>query len=333
MTLVRNKDQRLQDISGKLQTGPGTEATALRITMATDSTGTISVDDGGAALSIDIGGTVPQLDDTDKLAVSLYGSNAASGDTALSMGGGVEAGALLVTIASNSTGVLSVDDNAGSLTVDAAELTAIQTALEIMDDWDETNRAAVNLIEDQVAIAGGTGTDAANVPRISLATDIALPSGENVLGTVGGNTGYVELTMTLTAATYDANDVLADTQELTGILRTTGGTGIIHSITILDQDDQGAAMDVVFMRTNVSLGTEDAAVSISDANANEILGVVEVAAGDYVDLVNSQVATKTNLGIGCSGDALDDLFIGLITRGTPTHTASGITVKVTVIQD
>lgn len=38
--------------------------------------------------------------------------------TAIAAGGGVEAGALRVTIASDSTGVLSVDDNGGSLTVD-----------------------------------------------------------------------------------------------------------------------------------------------------------------------------------------------------------------------
>ena len=39
-------------------------------------------------------------------------------------GGGVEASALRVTIASDSTGVLSVDDNGGSLTVDSAQLPA-----------------------------------------------------------------------------------------------------------------------------------------------------------------------------------------------------------------
>jgi hypothetical protein len=33
-------------------------------------------------------------------------------------GGGVEAGALRVTIASNSTGVVSIDDNGGAITVD-----------------------------------------------------------------------------------------------------------------------------------------------------------------------------------------------------------------------
>lgn len=45
------------------------------------------------------------------------------------------------------------------------------TALEIIDDWDEANRAAVNLIAGQVAIAGGAGINAANVVRVTVATD------------------------------------------------------------------------------------------------------------------------------------------------------------------
>lgn len=74
-------------------TGGGVEASALRVTIASDSTGVVSVDDNGSSLTID---------------------NAALSVT----GGGVEASALRVTIASDSTGVLSVDDNGGSLTVD-----------------------------------------------------------------------------------------------------------------------------------------------------------------------------------------------------------------------
>lgn len=74
-------------------TGGGVEATALRVTVASDSTGVLSVDDNGSSLTVD---------------------NAALSVT----GGGVEASALRVTIASDSTGVLSVDDNGASLTVD-----------------------------------------------------------------------------------------------------------------------------------------------------------------------------------------------------------------------
>ena len=45
------------------------------------------------------------------------------------------------------------------------------TALQIMDDWDETNRCAVNLISGQVGIAGGAGAVGATVPRATLASD------------------------------------------------------------------------------------------------------------------------------------------------------------------
>jgi hypothetical protein len=45
-------------------TGGGTEATALRVTIATDSTGLVSVDDNGASLSIDDGGNTITVDGT-----------------------------------------------------------------------------------------------------------------------------------------------------------------------------------------------------------------------------------------------------------------------------
>lgn len=45
------------------------------------------------------------------------------------------------------------------------------TALQIIDDWDEANRAAVNLIAGQVAISAGAGAVAANTPRVTHASD------------------------------------------------------------------------------------------------------------------------------------------------------------------
>lgn len=71
----------------------------------------------------------------------------------IEIGGGVEASALRVTIASDSTGVLSVDDNGGSLTVDgtvsidSGTVTVIATDLDIRD-----------LVHTQDSIAIGDGT-------------------------------------------------------------------------------------------------------------------------------------------------------------------------------
>lgn len=47
--------------------------------------GVVHVDDNNASLSIDVGGTVPGLDNTNALRASLYGKNAAAGDTPLAV--------------------------------------------------------------------------------------------------------------------------------------------------------------------------------------------------------------------------------------------------------
>jgi len=57
--------------------GQKTKAASLPVTLASDED----------AVSIEVGGVAPQLDDTDKLAVSVYGEDAAAGDTPLHVDG------------------------------------------------------------------------------------------------------------------------------------------------------------------------------------------------------------------------------------------------------
>lgn len=52
-----------------------------------------------------------------------------------------------------------------------AQLAAIKTAVEIMDDWDETDRAKVNLIAGQAGVDGNSGVKSAKTVRVVLATD------------------------------------------------------------------------------------------------------------------------------------------------------------------
>ena len=65
-----------------------------------------------------------------------------------------------------------------------AALAAIQAAVEILDDWDETDRAKVNIIAGQAGVAAGSGAVGATTQRVVLATDVALPTGSNVIGGV-----------------------------------------------------------------------------------------------------------------------------------------------------
>lgn len=77
-----------------------------------DAGSTISVDDGGGALTVD--GTV-----TANAGTGNFGTNLAQvGGASVQTGGGTETGCQRVTLANDSTGVLSVDDNGATLSVD-----------------------------------------------------------------------------------------------------------------------------------------------------------------------------------------------------------------------
>jgi hypothetical protein len=98
------------------------------------------------------GTVIPVSDGADSLTVD---------NAALSVvGGGAEATALRVTIANDSTGVVSVDDNGGALTVDNGGTFAVQvdgsalTALQLIDDIVKTDDAAFTPATDEVAVAG-----------------------------------------------------------------------------------------------------------------------------------------------------------------------------------
>jgi hypothetical protein len=138
----------------------------------------------------------------------------------------------------------------------------------------------------------------------------------------------VDVTLSLDTNAYANGDVLADMQEVTGVMDFDGQGRVLQSVQVIDEDDNGIAIDVVVGTATFSLGTENAAVSVTDANARNIAAIVSVAAADYVDLVNSQQAFVDNIGHpvrAASGQT--SLWVGAIARDAGTFTASGIRLR------
>jgi len=165
-----------------------------------------------------------------------------------------------------------------------------------------------------------------------------LPSGviaasEVHIGEIGASTVVVPLSLSLAAAAYHSNDVLSATQELADAVRVDGGSGILQSIQVIDQDDQGQPIDIFIFSGSAALGTENAAISISDADAAQILGIVRVVANDYIDCINSMNASINGLNIPVEVASGTSLYVATATRGTPTHTGSGIVLNIGILQD
>lgn len=139
-----------------------------------------------------------------------------------------------------------------------------------------------------------------------------------------GSVEVKTVTLTLDTNAYADGDVLAEPVEVPQVFDEPGQAKVLHSVVLLDEDDQAKALDLVFFDASASLGTVNAAVSISDTDARKIIGIVNIGAADYFDLVNSQVAVKTSLGLVMKGEAF---YVGAVSRGTGTYTASGIKLK------
>jgi hypothetical protein len=108
--------------------GSGTEATAIRVTIASDSTGVLSVDDNGSTLSIDDGGGVITVDGT--VAVTNAGITTIAGAVS-----GTEMQVDVLTMPTVTVTATNLDVQSGG--ADLATTTqagAIQTAVELIDD-------------------------------------------------------------------------------------------------------------------------------------------------------------------------------------------------------
>jgi len=141
---------------------------------------------------------------------------------------------------------------------------------------------------------------------------------------------YVEVTLSLDTSAYASGDLLADTQIVAAATRANDAKAVLHSVTVIDQDDQKAALYIYLLSANVSMGTENAAPTISDANALEILGPpVAIAVADYYDLGGVSIAGKDSIGkIVKPASGTDDVYVAVVNgTGTPTYTASGLKLR------
>ena len=202
------------------------------------------------------------------------------------VGGGAEAAALRVTMANNSTGVLSVDDNGGSLTVDQAT-------------HDNFN-ANANI---QVGDADVSTTNPVVIAEIPKTFTQAL---------------------TVTAGLYAVGDNVGGKITLTSAARASGTTVRLNSVVLADHDGQEAEMDITFFNADPSGSTltNDAATNVVVADAAKVVGTVTISPAHYYDLGDVSVANIQDIGLLITAVGSANLYCAVTTRGTPTFSAT-----------
>ncbi len=302
--------------------GGGVESGSLRVTIASDSTGVVSVDDNGASLTVDnahltsLGGAVAGTEvQVDVVAALPAGDNNIGNVDIVTVpaplsttGGGTEATALRVTVATDSTGVLSVDDNGGSLTVDGTVTATIAAGATTIAKAEDVASADADVGVPAMAVRKATpvntsGTDgdyemlqmSAGRLWTSSTVDAALPAGTNAIGKLAANSGV------------DIGDV-----DVTSVVPGTGATNLGKA-----EDAAHSSGDVGVMALSVR---QDTAAALGGTNA------------DYQPLITDGVGRlHVNVGTGSIADVavVDEVTLANV-GGTVAHDSadSGNPVKI-----
>jgi hypothetical protein len=250
--------------------------------------------------------------------------------TGATSGSGTATGAIRVELPTNGTGVVGL--NAGT---NAIGKLAANSGVDIGDVdvttvgtiTPGTGATALGKAEDAVHATGDTGVavwgvalaDANALTLQASATgdySILSQDARGVLQVVARpqaariSTTSAGLTTATTA--YSIGDQTGTILTISNAAKVSGGTGLIQSITLLDEGDVGVSYRLHFYNQSVTLAADNAAFAVSDADQRNYVGTILLP--DLADVGANRVATLTNVGLGyhCSGST--SLFCAIETR-------------------
>lgn len=111
--------------------------------------------------------------------------------------------------------------------------------------------------------------------------------------------------LTIATTSYASGDVLGAGWTFTNMVRVAGGTGRITSAVLLDDGDVIAGADLYLASAAIAFGADNAAPTVSDADAAKIVGLIGVS---VVDLGSSRLAVAHGLSVPYKCDATS-LFV------------------------
>ena len=167
---------------------------------------------------------------------------------------------------------------------------------------------------------------------------IALPS--QALAQAG-RTKFVAASPTADTAIYASGDLIGGKLTFTNAVRSSVGSGYVVSVTITDLSAQASDLDLVLFKSDptATTFTDQAALDIADADVPKVLGVVSFASSSRYAWVDNGVKHTASLLIPVRAETSaglpnTSLYGALVSRGTPTFSASGdLTVTLAISQD
>jgi hypothetical protein len=153
---------------------------------------------------------------------------------------------------------------------------------------------------------------------------------------LAGATAVVTAAPTVQAAAYASSNVIGGLLTLAGMARLSGGTGLLHMVSLFTKVANPPAIDVILFNSNptASTFTDKAALTVAAADFDKIAGVAHVS--DWTSLGASvSFGQATSLAIPFQLQAgQTTAYAALVARGAITFGSTGdIKLAAKILQD
>ena len=155
-------------------------------------------------------------------------------------------------------------------------------------------------------------------------------------GKVSAHVFDVQVTPTIGTSQYADGDQLGALFTIDTGIADDNKNLTLMSVTVIDQDDESAALDILLFDESPTIASSDnAALNVGDDEmVDKYIGHVSIAADDYVDLAANAAATKTNVNLNCRAVINGELYGIIRCGGTPTYAATDdLTLRFTFLAD
>lgn len=144
----------------------------------------------------------------------------------------------------------------------------------------------------------------------------------------------IEVEVNVSAAAHAAGDVVCQPVELP-LITNSNGCAVVESVVIRDYDNtQGITLYAVFLKSPIAIGVNNAAMTISDNDLDQVLGHVAVSNANYISFTNNQIGTQPNCGLELRADPSrqNSVWLALRSGGTPTYGSGKLGIVVGVLR-
>ena len=151
------------------------------------------------------------------------------------------------------------------------------------------------------------------------------------------NVDLIDIQPTVDTSAYTAGDLMFNPKEIENAVAENGGTAILQSIAVANDDALTGAFDIVFIASSDLPGDLNDVIAnetgLSDNNADKILGIVTIS--NMVDVGGTAIGSKSNIGLVLkAAEGTKSIYAFGIAQSTDNpSTAGGYKLRIGVVKD